>query len=204
MISTVRRHPVFFFLVACLALLLLFALAGPELTATQGHNAVAPVSANPAVSSSPTPTSTPTPIARFYLPIILRLYVHSQRHLPDLTIKAMRIELETGGACDYTSTQLGVRVQFQNIGRADAGPFVVEANGEGRTVASGLGSGQADTIWIPRYVYLGVNTAIVDATFQVIESNEDNNQLSGYLPIPTLPPTCTPTPTATATPTRSN
>jgi len=134
-----------------------------------------------------TPTS--TPVARLYLPIILR------SPLPDLTVNSMGITLETGGDCNYTSTQLGVRVWFQNIGSADAGPFVVEVNSAQQTIASGLHAGQTDTLWFPEYVYPGENTAFVDAILQVTESNENNNQLSQLLPIPTLPSTCTPTPT---------
>ena len=137
-----------------------------------------------------TPTS--TPVARLYLPIILR------SPLPDLTVNSMGITLETGGDCNYTSTQLGVRVWFQNIGSADAGPFVVEVNGAQQTVTSGLHTGQTDTLWFPEYVYSGENTAFVDAILQVTESNENNNQLSQLLPIPTLPPTCTPTSTPVA------
>jgi hypothetical protein len=157
-------------------------------------------------NTKPTPTSTststltafslrptPTPVAfLLYLPIILR------PPLPDLTVNSMGITLETGGDCNYTSTQLGVRVWFQNIGSADAGPFVVEVNGAQQTFTSGLHTGQTDTLWFPEYVYFGENTAFVDATFQVTESNENNNQLSQVLPIPTLPPTCTPTATARA------
>jgi subtilase family serine protease len=91
-----------------------------------------------------------------------------------------------------------VRVWFQNIGSADAGPFVVEVNSAQQTVASGLHAGQTDTLWFPECVYPGENTAFVDAAFQVTESNENNNQLSQLLPIPTLPPTCTPTSTPLA------
>jgi hypothetical protein len=139
------------------------------------------------------PRPTPTPVALLlYLPMILR------SPLPDLTVNSMGITLETGGDCNYTSTQLGVRVWFQNIGSADAGPFVVKVNGAQQTVTSGLHTGQTDTLWFPEYVYPGENTASVDASFQLTESNENNNQLSQLLPIPTLPPTCTPTPTPTA------
>ena len=152
----------------------------------------------PTFTSTPTltafsPRPTPTPVAfLLYLPMILR------SPLPDLTVNSMGITLETGGDCNYTSTQLGVRVWFQNIGSADAGPFVVEVNGAQQTVTSGLHTGQTDTLWFPEYVYPGENTASVDTSFQVTESNENNNQLSQVLPIPTLPPTCTPTPTPTA------
>ena len=122
--------------------------------------------------------------------------------LPDLVVIGMSITLETGGACDYTSTQLGVRVFFGNVGSADAGSFVVEVNGAQQTVAMGLAQGGSDSLWFSGYIFgPEENVAVVDATFQVEESNEDNNTLAQIVPIPTLPQPCTPTPTATPTPT---
>ena len=138
---------------------------------------------------TPTPTATPT----------------SLTPLPDLRVDWMGITLETGGSCAWTSTTLGMRVQFSNIGAAPAGPFVLDVNGTQRSFA-GLPNSQSLTTWLPgSYIWPGTNTSIVDATNLVQESNEDNNRLSLFLPIPTLPPTCTatatPTPTRTPTPT---
>ena len=116
--------------------------------------------------------------------------------LPDLRIKHTQIELETGGACAYTSTQLGVRVWIENVGSVEAGPFVVEVNGSQEPVASGLGAGETVSLWFPGAVYDGENSVLVDATSQVHEASEENNSLSQRLPIPTLPPTCTPPPTS--------
>jgi hypothetical protein len=233
---TVRRYPVSFFLFTCLALLFSLQLAGPQFAVIRTEPVVATprhAIANQAIAfgagngdsttlaqnagttpafkafseaTTATPTATPTPAAFICLPIVLKSFMSPCTPQPDLTVNTMRIELETGGACDYTSTQLGVRVWFQNIGCGDCGPFIVDVNGGQKTIASGLHAGQGDTAWIPRYVYLGVNTAFVDATYQVAESNEDNNKLSQFLAVPTLPPTCTPTPTLTptATPIRSD
>ncbi len=134
-------------------------------------------------------TPTPTLEAFSYLPAILL-----QSSLPDLTISNVSITLETGNDC-YTSTLMGIRIWFRNIGGGDAGPFVVDVNGAQQTVALGLGAGQSDTLWFPGGPRK--STAFVDATFQVDESNEDNNQFSGSIPIPTLPPMCTWTPTPT-------
>jgi len=218
-----KRYLTLSSLLACLVLLAWLRFSQAQSMVAQSESVAAtprPAIANRAVApgiqssspvmfpenTKPTPTSTststltafssrptPTPVALLlYLPMILR------SPLPDLTVNSMGITLETGGDCNYTSTQLGVRVWFQNIGRADAGPFVVEVNGAQQTVTSGLHTGQTDTLWFPEYVYPGENTASVDASFQVTESNEDNNQLSQVLPIPTLPPTCTPAPTPTA------
>ena len=115
--------------------------------------------------------------------------------LPDLVIQRVRIELETGGSCNYGSTDLGVRVSVQNLGEADAGQFVVEVNGTQQPVL-GLPAGEATRVWIPGYVAGGENTVFVDATMQVKETDEENNYFSQMVPIPTLPPTCTPPPAA--------
>ena len=116
--------------------------------------------------------------------------------LSDLVVEYGQIELESAGACDYASTQLGVRVWIRNAGGADAGPFVVEANGVQQSVPNGLAAGQSISLWFSGYVQSGENRISVDATAQVPESNEENNQASLMLPIPTLPPTCTPPPAA--------
>ena len=114
-------------------------------------------------------------------------------NLPDLTVSNMRIELETGGDCDFTSTTLGVRVEIANVGNADAGPFAVEVNGEQQSVNAGLAQGESLSLWFAGYVS-GENTAIVDSKFQVVESDEENNVLTAFIAVPTLPLPCTPTP----------
>jgi hypothetical protein len=119
--------------------------------------------------------------------------------LPDLAIKQSRIELESGGDCDYASTQLGIQVVIENAGDADAGPFAVEANSSQQAVSEGLASGQTISLWFTGYAHDGANTVVVDAASQVKESDEENNTLSQRLPVPTLPPTCTPPPTEAAT-----
>jgi alpha-tubulin suppressor-like RCC1 family protein len=131
----------------------------------------------------------------------------SKPDLPDLVVTAVRIELETGGSCAFTSTTLGTRVEFRNAGTGDAGPFVVEFNGQQMTYSDGLAAGEDGDIWFPTNNYPGLTDVMLDATFLVTESNEDNNTFSQSVPIPTLPPTCTPTmtetprpPTATPTP----
>jgi plastocyanin len=177
----------------------------PTQTSTATGTAVSPtltstptgsVTVTPSLTATPTPTETASPT---HTPSATPTETLSA--LPDLVVTSMAIELQTGGDCNYTSTQLGVRVWIGNIGNADAGPFVVEVNGAQQTVTSGLAAGQTLSLWFAGYVPFGDNTAIVDATHQVTESNEDNNTLTQMLPIPTLPPTCTPTRTETATPT---
>ena len=116
----------------------------------------------------------------------------SDQPLPDLIVKHAQIALETGNSCDYASTTLGIMVWVENVGNADADPFVVEANGIRQMVAEGLEAGQTITIWFAGYVPDGENIILVDAASQVEEIREDNNALSQRLPVPTLPPTCTP------------
>lgn len=116
--------------------------------------------------------------------------------LPDLLIKHIRVELETADACDFSSTELGVRVWIENTGSTDAGPFAVEVNGVQQTVEEGLAAGQTVSLWFQATAD-GENTVLLDAASQVREADEQNNSLSQRLPIPTLPPTCTPPASAT-------
>lgn len=139
---------------------------------------------------TPTATATPDPA-----------------NLPDLFVSDVRIELETGGACDYSSTQLGTRVWISNNGGGDAGAFAVDVNGMRQAVA-GLPAGETTSLWFAGYANGGPTTVTADPDNQVQESNKDNNSFSQMLPIPTLPPTCTPpppdAPTDTPTPTPSD
>lgn len=143
---------------------------------------------------TPTPTNTPIPSPTLTPP--------TPSQLPDLIVSSMGIELETGSSCSYTSTALGVRVTVFNNGDVAAGPFFVAVNGQQKRIDSGLGVKAAATVWIATSVS-GQVTADVDATNLIAESNENNNSLTQFLPVPTLPPTCTPTsaPTDTHTPT---
>jgi len=132
--------------------------------------------------SSPVPGVTHTPVGE---PV-------GVQPLPDLVVVRAQVELETGGACDYMSTQLGIRVWIENAGAAEAGPFVVQANDAYLEVPDGLAPGEKVSLWFAGYVHDGDNTVLVDATQQVDEIDEGNNRFSQRLPVPTLPPTCTP------------
>jgi len=165
------------------------ALAGYESFAqtveiAAGGEAVISGQLNPLASGAP-PTAPPT------------ANPGQSANLPDLAIRQARIELESGGSCDYASTELGVRVTVENAGDADAGPFVVEVNGVQQRVEEGLAAGESVALWFAGYG--SENTIIVDATSQVEESDEGNNRLSQPLPVPTLPAPCTLTPVAPPT-----
>lgn len=114
--------------------------------------------------------------------------------LPDLIVKQVKIELETAGACDYGSTQLGTRVVVENAGDGQAGPFEVDVNGSRSAVSGGLAAGKNASLWFPGYASGSETTVLVDAARQVGESNEDNNRYGQMVPIPTLPPPCTDVP----------
>ena len=118
---------------------------------------------------------------------------------PDLIIQGMSVTLETGGACNFTSTTLGIRIGIANVGNVDAGPFVVDVNGAQQTVDGGLGVDEKVSLWFSGFSN-GENVAFVDATMQVDEMNELNNEVSRILPVPTLPLPCTPTPTPVGVP----
>jgi hypothetical protein len=134
----------------------------------------------------------PAPVATVTLVPIGTSNTHEP--LPDLAIRQVKIELDTGGACDYTSTQLGVRVWIENLGATGATAFVVDVNGSQQMASAGLQAGETTTLWFSGYSHGVETTVTVDATLQVQESDEENNVLSQMVPVPTLPPTCTPPP----------
>jgi hypothetical protein len=119
--------------------------------------------------------------------------------LPDLAIRQVRVELESGGDCDGASGPLGVRLWIENAGQAEAGSFVVEVNGA-RQAVDGLAAGQTVDLWFAGYTHDGENVVVVNADDEVEESDKENNLFAGRLPVPPPPPTCTPPP-APPTPT---
>lgn len=121
--------------------------------------------------------------------------------LPFLVISRVSIELETGNRCDYTSTQLGVRVVIENRGGGYAPPFVVRINDRDLLVREGLLPGQSVSLWVPGF-FTGANRVIVDPSNLVPKANTQPVEFNGPLAVPTLPPPCTPTPSrATPSPT---
>jgi|GEM_PF-1514913 len=194
--------------IGVMVLLFLLCLGGIALGAYEYLSPTKPISTRlmglvgrPTLGLGPTSTPTITPAARTtaaptYAPTPTPSATPVNPDLPDLIVNGMWIQLETGDDCDYSSTSLGVRVWVENIGGGDACPFVVDVNGSQQDISSGLEASQVISTWLAdAYTWAGEYTAFVDATFLVEESNEDNNQLTQFLPIPTLPPTCTPTAT---------
>jgi hypothetical protein len=136
----------------------------------------------PTPLSCPTtaPTNTPTPTA--VTPTI-------PRGLPDLVASSIDISSETSG-CPPGPWRL--RVTIANLGEADAGPFTVTLNGKTQTV-QGLAAHQSIWVWFD-YASTSPSTAVVDSANQVQESNENNNQRTQPLYIPTQPSCPSPTP----------
>ncbi|MBN1660809.1 MAG: DUF5107 domain-containing protein [Anaerolineae bacterium] len=146
-----------------------------------------------------TPLPDDTPRAGAFLPTL----PNDGLPLPDLLVRSVYTTLETGGDCDYTSTQLGSRITIANEGGSPSGPFLLELNDVRYPVTATIPAGGTISPWFPNYAYGSETRIVLDVDDEVEESNEENNVFQGMVPIPTLPPTCTPAsePTPTHTPT---
>jgi hypothetical protein len=123
--------------------------------------------------------------------------------LPDLVVT----NIASNGSSPSCANSPRVSVTVSNIGQGSAGAFMVSFNSQSQPVSS-LGSGQQAVVSFN--LGAGTNTAVVDSTSVVAETNESNNSLTASLPpLPTAAPSCTPTggpsltPTPTATLTRT-
>jgi len=187
----------------------------PTNTAPPGCGTTVVVTSTPTKTPSPTasatpsatPTKTPTATNTTCGPIYITATPTSTTPpgLPDLVVQG--IGIRGNQSCFGPGFQLGVAVTVANTGTGNAGSFVVNVNGATQTVSGGLLAGQSTSLFFPGYNSGTPNTATVDSTNLVTESNESNNTLSQMLPIPTAPPPCatfTPTNTPTPTPTRTN
>lgn len=138
------------------------------------------------VTPSPTPTEDPSP---------------PQGDLPDLVLQFASISAESFSSCllQEEPFSLGLRLTILNQGEGASGPFTVEITGGDRlSVASGLAVNETATLFFGDYDYGSQPvTVMIDVDGEVAESDEDNNQSTELLPVPTPPPFCTPTPTAT-------
>ena len=120
------------------------------------------------------------------------LVARTDKPLPDLRIERAAVELETGGRCDYTVTQLGVRLVINNAGSVDAGPFSLLVYGVPYWVGNGLTAGQILSLWLAGAHEGSGDSIVLDWENRIEESDETNNMLAHPLPIPTLPAPCTP------------
>ena len=126
-------------------------------------------------------------------------------NLPDLIVDGLYFDAESWQPCYNSLPTLKLRIWMRNAGTANAGPFIVEVGGEQKTIP-GLAAGQYTNIWgfspsstasYPEY------TVKADVTELIAESDENNNILKTFVPIPTPPPICpSVSPTATITPTK--
>jgi len=156
-------------------------------------------------TATPTATSTATPLP---IPTATMTPTSANGNLPDLIVTSMSIGLDDNRSCG-ASTPLGLRVNFTNQGNAAAAAFILEINNSTQTTISGLATGASGSFWF-NGVSGGEMSAVIDASAQITESNENNNTLTQMVPVPTPIPTCTPegrptvdsggTPTATSTP----
>jgi hypothetical protein len=94
---------------------------------------------------------------------------------------------------------LQLSVAIRNQGTADAGPFEVDLNGQYRVTVPGVAAGAYAAANFPNYSSIS-NTATVDVTNTVAETEENNNSMTQMMSnLPTPPPCITPTATGTCT-----
>jgi hypothetical protein len=150
----------------------------------------------PAPPASPTVVDMPVPSPTVTLSPTPTIVSPSEpASLPDLVIKVVYLEMSgRQGNCVEAYSHYEIRVSVENLGTANAGPFVVEMNGTQQQVDEGLTAGQVIMLHFGT-TPSGQYVATVDASDQVAELEEDNNSLSYLAPTPTPPLLCTPTAT---------
>ncbi len=122
--------------------------------------------------------------------------------LPDLLVDHARISIPGfDGGCWSGPGGLSLHLCIRNQGNAAAGAFDVEVNAHFYGRVEGIEPG-ATVCALGPYTYPDDTRAVLDVHHEVAECDEDNNVWTGFVAIPTLPPTCSAEPTATATPTR--
>lgn len=108
--------------------------------------------------------------------------------LADLTVDGMGIHDVANTNCLENPSDIRLVVQISNRGDADSGSFVLSVNGV-RQLVDGLGAGKTTQVLFDA-TYGGQTTAIVDVDDQVVETDELNNELMIYVPVPTQLPAC--------------
>src|SRR5690554_471413 len=117
----------------------------------------------------------------------------SPRPLPDLVITEIGIGYRDPTGCPAPGETMGLRIWIENQGQAPADPFIVEVNDELHPVQDILMPGESISLWFSGF--RDENHVRIDSTSLIEESNEQNNQMTRRLPIPTLPVACLPEPT---------
>jgi WD40 repeat protein len=109
--------------------------------------------------------------------------------LPDLVIKSVSFLRDSDELCSETNNK--IQITIENAGAGGAGPFAVKLNDTLQNVIEGLQAGEEREL-----IFSDINTEndiFVDALQKVVESNEDNNQVSKSFALPSLSPECLPT-----------
>ena len=119
----------------------------------------------------------------------------SSSALPDLSISAMKIELQNT-SCLETGASLGTRVWVTNGGQASAPSFALKV-GDAQQTVNGLAVGETKDVFFSGYS--NPVSAVIDPAGSVTESNEQNNTRSEMVPVPTAPLPCSPTATPNPT-----
>jgi hypothetical protein len=143
----------------------------------------------PTETPTPTPTQSATPTITTTPPA---------GPLPDLTVAGMSIGYQNAG-CLMPGDLYGLWVRISNIGQAPATAFMVQVN-DAQAPVEGLGAGESISVLLNSGTMGGQLTALADSASQIQESDEANNSLTQYVPVPTQPLPCTATPAAVSGP----
>ena len=129
---------------------------------------------SPSVPATPAPTET-------------------QVALADLTITSIELVTDREIRCPAADQPYQVKLQVENQGTLASGPFVVQLNLDQQLINARLEPGGTIDVLFP---YSKPNLhAFVDATALINEWDENNNQVSQNLALPTPRPECFATPT---------
>ena len=100
--------------------------------------------------------------------------------------------VSSGAAFPFQVVEATVHVR--NVGSGDAGSFAVRLNNAATEIVDVLKAGAHTTLLFSTRAS-SEHIAVVDADFSIEESDESNNTVETFIPVPTLvppAPTCTP------------
>ena len=123
----------------------------------------------------------------------------AQAALPDLQVTTLQITMQPVPGCVASGQQssLGLLVQIQNNGAVQTYPTDLSLNGNIVGAVPGMAPSGSTSVYITSTTAAGSYTVMADASNTIAESDENNNTLIQYVPVPTPPPACA----GTATPT---